>query len=68
MSSPELGLGVDLAGGPELHAVDPGMLLGRRRQAPPDNLVLVELHECERQMVSSDHTTRTNPHDNGAYE
>jgi len=39
---PELGLGSDLVGCPELHAVNLGLLIGRRRQAPPDHLVLVE--------------------------
>lgn len=40
---PELGLGANLVGGPELHAVNLGMLIGFRWESPPDNLVLVKL-------------------------
>ena len=45
--SPELALGADLVGGPELHAVDLGVLIAGRRQRAPHHLVLMELHTCE---------------------
>jgi hypothetical protein len=45
--SPELALGADLVGGPELHAVDLGVLIAGRRERAPHHLVLMELHTCE---------------------
>jgi len=40
---PELGLGANLIGGPELHSVDLGVLIWFRRKSPPNHLVLVKL-------------------------
>ena len=40
---PELGLGADLVGGPELHAVDLGVLIAGGRQRATHHLVLMEL-------------------------
>ena len=42
--SPELALGANLVGCPELHAVDLGLLITGRRQRATDHLVLMELH------------------------
>ena len=43
LNIPELGLGTDLIGGPELHSVNLGMLIGFGWKSSPDNLVLMEL-------------------------
>jgi hypothetical protein len=44
---PELALGADLIGGPELHAIDLGMLVAGRRQRATHHLILMELHKRE---------------------
>jgi hypothetical protein len=46
---PELGLGADLVGGPELHAVDLRLLIAGGRQRATDHLVLVELRAWTKQ-------------------
>ena len=41
--SPELALGANLVGGPELHTVDLGVLIAGGRQSATHHLVLMEL-------------------------
>ena len=53
--SPELALGANLVGGPELHAVDLGVLIARRRKRTPHHLVLMELHARESREINQTH-------------
>jgi hypothetical protein len=48
---PELGLGADFIGGPQLHTVDLGLLISGSGQSPPNHLVLMKLrrHKAEKE-------------------
>ena len=58
--SPELAFGADLVGGPELHAVDLGVLIARRRKRTPHHLVLMELHARDSREINQTHGSNSN--------
>jgi hypothetical protein len=57
---PELALGSDLVGGPQLHAVDLGMLIAGRRQRTTHHLVLMELHKREQREINRRSGSKSN--------
>jgi hypothetical protein len=58
--SPELALGTDLVGGPELHPVDLGMFIAGRRQGTTHHLVLMELHKHEHREINGRRGSKSN--------
>lgn len=61
-SLPELGFRADLVGRPQLHPVDLGMLIGRRRECSPHHLILMELQETREDSIkTAEPTDARNP-------